>query len=207
MALRVEPWASALIALAVISVGSPSGATPAPAEPATVIADIDLAQPFHARSPWRLTITQGPEAADPDLPGQTVPGAVTICLRKRDSNDCADLPPPPAPMNDPYWSPHYLDDARVVHSGAGGPLLLLLRLASIHSGDGDQAVFTRLLAYRPAQDQFEPVYAHMTGRNNNQDVRFIASGKLAGAVVSVEPTETAPFVYWVTVDRPDTEGL
>jgi len=89
------------------------------------------------------------------------------------------MPQPPTPIQHDAWEPHYLNQARIVYpSGRTGRPLLLLQTASIHSGDGDQAVFTQLLAYDRSRDRFEQVYGHQTGHNNNQDVRFIASGPL-----------------------------
>jgi hypothetical protein len=86
----------------------------------------------------------------------------------------------------------------------GGPSkapLLLIQTASEHSGDGDQAIYTQLLAYRTKTDTFAPVYAHQTGHNNNQEVRFITSGPLMGAVISAEPTQDRPYAFWITVSR------
>ena len=63
----------------------------------------------------------------------------------------------------------------------GGPAkapLLLVQTASLHSGDGDQAIYTQLLAYRAGADKFAPVYAHETGRNNNQEVPLSPRGPL-----------------------------
>lgn len=78
---------------------------------------------------------------------------------------------------------------------------MLLRTTNLPSGDGNQAVFTQLLAYRRQSDRFERVYAYQVGKNNNQEVRFIASGPLAGDVISAEPTSDAPFGFWIAVSR------
>lgn len=71
--------------------------------------------------------------------------------------------------------------------------------ASLHNGNGNQLVLTQALAYQTASDRFERVYEHATGRNNNQEVRYIEAGPLAGDVISVDPADTAPFGYWVAV--------
>jgi hypothetical protein len=50
-------------------------------------------------------------------------------------------------------------------------------------------------------DQFTRIYGRTTGRNNNQDVRFMSSGPLAGGVISAEPTKNSPYAFWITVNR------
>ncbi len=85
------------------------------------------------------------------------------------------------------------------HGASGQPLLLLVT-ASLHSGDGDQLVLTQVMAYRRGPDRFVKAYEHWTGTNNNQEVRFMPAGPLAGDIIAVEPTDTAPFGYWVTVN-------
>jgi len=72
----------------------------------------------------------------------------------------------------------------------------------VYSGDGDQLVLTQLLGYRRRTDTVIRVYANRTGHNNDQEVRFIESGPLKGDIIAVEPTEKAPFVFWVTVNAP-----
>ena len=203
---------AATILLSIICLVSPRAAPPSPSP----IVEIDLSKPFNTRSPWRLLATQEPgvfEPVDPALigsirkgyTGSTVPGLIHLCLRKDATAPCdpglVAMPQRPAPVQFYAWEPHYLNHAELVypHGPAGLPLLLL-QTASDHSGDGDQAVFTQLLAYNRAHDRFAPIYAHVTGRNNNQEVRFIAAGLLHGSVISVEPTSDAPFDYWVTVD-------
>jgi hypothetical protein len=186
------------------------------ARPPSAKVEIDLVRPFHARSPWRFVATQEPavfEPVDPALigsipkgfTGSWTPGVIRLCLRVSPTASCApDLvamaqPPPPIRYSD--WEPHYLNQAQLVYPrGKTAPPLLLLQTASAHSGDGDQAVYTQLLAYSRARDRFAQVYAHVTARNENEEVRFIKSGPLKGDVISVEPTSDPPYGYWVTVD-------
>ena len=104
--------------------------------------------------------------------------------------------------NSDFTDPHYLEAARIEPPGATArQALLLVRAASLHSINGDQAVGTQVLAYDRAADSFRIVYAKVVGRNNNQDVRYIERGPLAGLIVSAEPTGDAPFGYWITVSR------
>ena len=161
------------------------------------MARIRLTKPFNARSDWRLVVTQGPAAVD--YGDNPAPGALHLCFEKGPDDAClADPAGMPGTPGD--WDPHYLSVAEPVYPrGAAAPPLLLIVTASMHSGDGDQLVVTQLLKYDRARDTFERVYAHSTGRNNNEQDRFIAAGPLRGDIVSVAPTEGAPYGYWVEV--------
>ncbi len=186
------------------------------ASPRSQIAEIDLLKPFDTLSPWRFVVTQDAavfEPVDPALigsipkgfTGSEIPGAVHLCLQPGFKTPCdpalVAMPQPPAPFSYSDWEPHYLNTAEVVYPrGRAAPPLLLLQTASLHGGDGNQAVFTQLLRYNRATDRFEEVYAQVTGRNNNQVVRFVVSGPLQGDVIYVEPTIDSPFAYWVTVN-------
>ena len=164
---------------------------------------VDLAGAFGARSAWRLTVSQGPQVKDAG--GNQAPGVLTFCLRRGDSGPCD-----PAlrqalrtTSGDQFDQPHYLNWVRIVRPhGASGAPLLLVQTASVHAGDGDQVVLTQALAYAPDTDRFVRVYEHDTGANNNQEVRFIASGPLRGDIVAVDPTQDAPFGFWVAVSAP-----
>lgn len=209
VAKRILPRASwcASLAIALAGLASNGLTVEAAPRPSALIADIDLSRPFGARSAWRLIVTQGTPVEDPNYPGEKAPGVVDLCLQKAAAAPCDGrliaMPRPPASLPADVWEPHFLSTAQVVYPrGASAPPLLLVRTASRRSGDGDQAIFTQLLAYRPANDQFVQVYAHVTGHNNNQEVRFVASGPLRGSVVSAEPTEDRPFGFWISVNRP-----
>jgi hypothetical protein len=186
------------------------------ARPASAKVEIDLFKPFHTRSPWRFVATQDPAVFQPVDPaligsipkgftGSWAPGVMHLCLRVSPTASCAPdlvaMPQPPAPLTYSDWEPHYLNQAQLVFPRRRtAPPLLLLQTAGMHSGDGDQAVYTQLLAYSRARDRFGQVYAHVTGRNNNEEVRFIKSGPLRGDVISVEPAINRPYGYWITVD-------
>ena len=193
-------WVSGCLCLCLGLFGSNAAqcATAAPSE----IAHIDLAKPFHTRSPWRLIATQGPAVVDwGDSPA---PGAVRLCLKKSPNAPCTSYPVPMPPPESKAWSdePHYLDVAKPVYpAGTSAPPLLLIVTASLHAGDGGQLVVTQLLAYRSASDVFERIYVHATGTNNNEEVRFVPAGPLEGAVISAEPTDNAPYAYWIEVDK------
>lgn len=176
----------------------------------TVISNVALSGPFATRSAWRFTATQGPDIDDPvGAPGDTAPGAISLCLGRGASSACDPQLLGRIPTNSPddlFSEVHFLDDARIVHDAAGRPLLLV-RTASVHSGDGDQLILTQALAYRRSADQFVRVYSDTTGRNRNEEVRFIETGALKGDIISAEPTENAPFGFWIVVNRPDSADV
>jgi hypothetical protein len=168
---------------------------------------IDLSKAFATRSPWRFTAVQGPEVDDPvgAGPKDLIPGKLALCISKDGGRSCDPdfgriLRVPQG--DDMFTAPHYLQAAEIVHPrGAAGAPLLLVRVASTYSGDGDQRIATQVLAYDRAQDRFAAIYDRRTGRNNNEEIRYIADGPLRGAIVEAEPTGNAPYGFRVTVSR------
>ena len=198
-------WATiGALAVAAMSAVATPAALAAPA-PSTVIANLDLGKPFGARSAWRLIATEGPPITDPIVGDDTIPGSISLCLTKTTPAQCAPLADMPSaqPGADSLFSvPHYLNNTQIVHPrGPSAKPLLLVQTASMLSGDGDQAVVTRLLVYQRAADKFAPIYEHTTGHNNNQEVRYVAAGPLMGDVIAVEPTQDKPYGFWVTVSQ------
>ena len=55
--------------------------------------------------------------------------------------------------------------------------------------------------YDRGADRFVRVFLNLTGRNNNQNTRFVESGPLQGDVIVDVPTENAPYGYWIEVYR------
>lgn len=193
-----------ILPLALIAGGAAASAAPSLGD--RQIASIDLSKPFAARSPWRFTATQGPTVDDPTEIQGPIPGAIRLCLSKDGGRSCGaqfDGALHVWEGDDPFDVPHYLNAAQIIYPrGAGGRPLLLVALASQHSDNGDQRVATVVLSYSATADRFTRVYAQATGRNNNQEIRYIANGALQGAIVFAEPTENAPFGFWITVSRP-----
>lgn len=191
----------AAIAAIVSFFGSAGSAAPAATK---TISAIDLTKPFGARSAWRFTATQGPDQPDPDE--GPIPGIITLCLKRAADRACspalAQMAPPPDSSYASMWEPRQLFVARIVYPrGRSAPPLLLIRTGGSIGFDGSQPIFTQLLAYRRDQDRFESVFSQMVGRNTNPEVRFVETGPLRGDVVVAEPTENAPFGYWITVNR------
>ncbi len=166
---------------------------------------LELQKPFNTRSPWRLIVSEGPPTKD--YGDNDAPGALTLYLQTGPSGDCLKEPVTPslrpATPDDPAaWEPHYLRTAKVVYlDGQSAAPLLLLVTGSLHAANGDQIVYTELLAYDSSSDAFARVYENRTGQNNNQETRFITDGPLRGSVISAEPQQGAPFGYWIVVSK------
>ncbi len=172
-----------------------------------VVSSIDLSKPFGTRSAWRFIASQGPGEPDRSGAGDSGPGVIYPCITPDNARTC--LPDTDTALRlakdaDGFSAPHFLLDAGIVH--ASNRALLLLKLGSIQADDGDQVQGTQIYAYDQGKDRFALVYAHRTGRNNNQEVRFIADGPLQGDIISVDPTRDAPFGYWVSVNSLAAQG-
>ena len=114
----------------------------------------------------------------------------------------------PSPDYAAAWEPHYLRTAKVVYPrGRKAAPLLLIVTGSLNSGDGDQIVATQLVRYVPARDAFQRVFAQSTGRNNNEEIRFVTDGPLMGSVIIAEPQEHLPYGYWIVVNKATPTGL
>jgi hypothetical protein len=194
-------WALALIAAA--------SASAALCDPAPPTSPIDLAKPFHTRSPWRLTYQHGPQTED--FGGNPAPGALSFCLQKTPASPCLSaavsaMPPQSDKWSVP-WEAHYLEAASPIYpQGPGTAPLLQIVTSSLHAGDGGQVRVLQILKYDRAADSFGRVYFHSTGSNNNQEMRVVADGPLRGAVISADPTENAPYGFWIAVNQLTPQG-
>jgi hypothetical protein len=171
-----------------------------------VISNIDLSRPFATREAWRFIATQGPPVpGDETASGDGEPGRIKLCLRAAPSAPCDpqlqnDVTAASADDNT-YTQPHYLKAVKIVYPrGPADQPLLFVQTASVYSGDSDQLVSTQMLAYESSQNRFVRIYQYTTARNRNQEVRYIDSGGLKGDIISVDPTENAPYGYWVVVN-------
>jgi hypothetical protein len=196
------------LAVALVLAGQGTQAAPhrSPEEPAAARA-IDLRKAFGARSPWTFTASQGPDIADPvlDEPEAKVPGALRLCISRDHGETCAPALDGVLTVQgrpDLFSQAHYLSDSRVVFPAANAPILFL-QTGSLQSMNGDQRIATVALGYDRAKDVFFVAYEKRVGHNNNQEVRYVAAGPLRGAIISAEPTQDAPFGFWITVNRID----
>jgi len=195
-----------LIAAALVLAGSGGQAAPAaPPQGSLAARTIDLAKAFGTRSHWTFTTPQGPDIIDPimDEPDAKVPGEIRLCISKDHGRTCSPVLDGALTVRgqpDTFSEVHYLNDARIVFPAATTPILLL-QAGSLQSMNGDQRIATVALGYDRTNDKFFVAYERRTGHNNNQEVRYIAQGPIRGAIVSAEPTEDAPFGFWMTVNR------
>ena len=203
MTLKVAIGVSVLLGSALLT---GAVAAPAPLRPqsTSTLSSIELSKPFGARPGWRFSASQGPEISDP-LRDATdkAPGVIRLCLSPDTGRTCRpsfDRLLAIEDKDDLFSQPHYLEDARIVHPRPNLPVLLI-QAASLHSGDGDQRVATTALIYDHASDAFIPVYEKQTGRNNNQEIRYVETEPLRGAIISAEPTNTRPFGFWIAINR------
>lgn len=192
--------AQAVVALALVTTFAGQSTT------SSVISSIDLSKPFSTREAWRFIATQGPPVSEDDTAsGGEEPGQIQLCLRASPSAPCdpqlLNALGAASSADDFFTQPHYLNSVKIVypHGSADQPVLFV-QTASMHSGDGNQAVLTQLLAYDNSQSRFLRIYQYTTGKNNNEEVRYISSGRLKGDIISVDPTGKAPYAYWVTVN-------
>jgi len=171
-----------------------------------VISNIDLSRPFSTHEAWRFIATQGPPlSGDDTASGGEEPGRIQLCLRATPSAPCN-----PQLLNalrtassakDDFTQPHYLNAVKIVFPrGRADQPLLFVQTASLHAGNSSQLVLTQVLAYENSQNRFTRIYQYTTGTNNNDEVRYISSGRLKGDIISVVPTENAPYGYWVIVN-------
>ena len=165
---------------------------------------MDLSQPFNTRSAWHFTASQGAEISDPPAGMEDkAPGLIRLCISADEGRSCKpnlDGLLLPSTGTDHFSDVHYLDNARIVRP-RDDEALLLVRVSSLHGANGDQRTATAALAYDREQDGFTPVYEKQTGRNNNQEIRYIVGGPLQGAIISAEPTSDAPFAFWITISK------
>jgi hypothetical protein len=172
----------------------------------TEISNIDLSRPFSTIEPWRFIANQGPPVSgEATASGDEQPGSIQLCLQATPSAPCDPLLLnallAASSENVDFAQPHYLNVAKIVYPrGSADRPLLFVQTASLHSANGNQVVLTQVLTYEKPQNRFVRVYQYTTGRNNNEEVRYIETGKLRGDIVSVEPTGNAPYGYWVTVN-------
>lgn len=169
-------------------------------------APVDLSRALGLPAGWQLLSRQGPSTEDPG--GNQAPGELHLCITSDGGRTCRpglDDLLHRAGTSSAFDTIHYLEAVRIVRA-APDRALLWVQAASLHGGNGDQLVGRAALRYDPAGQRFVIVYRRVTGRNNNQDVRFIGTGPLRGAIVSAEPTQDAPFAFWITVDRPGSGG-
>ena len=164
-----------------------------------VVSHIDLTEPFGTATQWTFVAVQ--DGGHP-IPEFEVHGPIFLCLVKAASPDCAQH----------FYQqaddmPHNLFAGRVVYANQNkSSPLLFLKVCGEAGGNGNCWVATALYMYDKGADRFNRVFLNLTGRNNNEDARFVESGPLEGDVIVDDPTENAPYTYWIEVYRAGVSG-
>lgn len=203
--MRSQSWMAQAVVASVFTLALTTFVTAQSITP-SVISNIDLSKPFSTREAWRFIASQGPPVSGDDTAsGGDEPGDIQLCLRAAPTAPCdpqlQNALRAATSANDSFTQPHYLKAVKIVypHGRADKPLLFV-QTGSLHSGDGDQLVLTQVLAYKSSQSGFVRIYQYSMGTNENEEVRYIDSGRLKGYIISADPTENAPYGYWVTVN-------
>lgn len=101
---------------------------------------------------------------------------------------------------------HLLASSIVYASGDEAEPLSLVKVCTAENFNGNCGVATALYRYDRPTDSFNRVFLNLTGRNNNEETRFVQRGPLEGDVIVVYPTEHAPYTHWVEVCRTSQSG-
>lgn len=171
----------------------------------SVVSHIDLKEPFGTETQWTFVVVRDGGQPAEDFEAH---GPIFLCLVKAASPDCA-LHLYQQVRSDMPWfdTPYHLFAGRVVYANQNKSIpLLFVKVCGAVSGDGDCAIATALYKYDKGADRFIGVFQNLTGRNNNQATRFVESGPLQGDVIVNNPTENAPYTYWIEVYRAGDSG-
>ncbi len=175
-----------------------------------IIEHISLTKPFETTSRWTIVVGKEPDksASTTNAYGETI-GALSVCFVKNDIPDCSEKYREQNISNAPGDRPFYeLLGSEIVYSGvAKTQPLLMLKVCTMAGGNGNCGISTFLFDYDRETDNFRLVFSNITGKNNNQETRFVDTGLLQGKVVAVYPTENAPFGYYVEVYKKNSVGM
>jgi hypothetical protein len=170
-----------------------------------VVSHIDLTEPFGTVTQWTLVVVQDDGQPAEDFEDH---GPIFLCLVKGANPDCALHLYQQVRSEMPWFdTPYHLFAGSVVYASRNkSNPLLFLKVCGAASGDGDCEIATALYEYDKRTDRFIRVFLNLTGRNNNQATRFVESGPLQGYVIVDNPTENAPYTYWIELYRAEDSG-
>ncbi len=170
-----------------------------------VISHIDLTQPFATTSRWTFVAVQEGGKSPTEWEDQQ---PIHVCLVKADKPDCSEKFYRQSGNEDPWFdTPYHLSAAKVVYANQNkSNPLLFLQLCGAEGFNGNCGIATALYRYDKRADRFVRVFLNLTGRNNNENTRFVESGPLQGDVIADVPTENAPYAYWIEVYRANESG-
>lgn len=173
-----------------------------------VISHIDLTMSFKATSQWTLVVVEDDNPSPQQLATVEDHGPVIVCMVKVITPNCSGkFYRPVASEGSSFDRPFHLLSDKVVFASRGESRpLLLVKLCGAEGANGDCAIATALYKYDKRADSFLRVFLNVTGRNNNQDTRFVERGSLQGDVIVDYPTDHAPYTYWIEVYGPGKLG-
>lgn len=125
--------------------------------------------------------------------------AIADCGQKFYQQNSKDQQGPDSPY-------HFLGEGVVYASRNKSNPLLFVQVCTSEMFDGNCGVATALYKYDKQTDHFNRVFLNVTGRNNNEETRFVDSGPIQGDVIVNYPTQSAPYTYWVEVYRAAKSG-
>jgi hypothetical protein len=169
-----------------------------------VISHIDLTEPFGTVTQWTLVVVQ--EAGQPPTEIEDH-GPIRLCLVKATSPDCSENFYQKLGNEQPFDLPYHLFASGVVYASQNkSSPVLFIKVCGAESFNGNCGIATALYKYDKRADHFIRVFLNMTGRNNNEDTRFVERGQLQGDVIVAYPTENAPYTYWIEDYRAGESG-
>jgi hypothetical protein len=172
---------------------------------AKVVSHIDLTEPFGTVTQWTFVAVQDDGKPSDEFEDH---GPIFLCFVRAGSPDCALHLYRDVRSDGPWFdTPYQLLAGRVVYANQNkSSPLLFVKVCGAAGGNGNCGIAAALYSYDKGTDRFVRVFLNLTGRNNNQDTRFVESGPLQGDVIVNNPTENAPYAYWIEVFRAGDSG-
>ena len=170
-----------------------------------VISHIDLTQPFATTTQWTFVAVQEGGKSPTEWEDQQ---PIHVCLVKANDPNCSEKFYKQSGKEDPWFdTPYHHSATKVVYAkqNKSNPLLFL-QLCGAEGINGNCGIATALYRYDNGADRFVRVFLNLTGRNNNENTRFVESGPLQGDLIADVPTENAPYAYWIEVYRANESG-
>ena len=164
-----------------------------------IVDHLDLTRPFATQTQWTFVVATLP-GSFVDAVGDTIDhGTLAVCFVEKLNPHC-EYARLGATSSSWLSTADSLSSADVVFASVGhADPLLLVKTRSQGGADGSHSIYTQVYMFDRTSNQFKAVFSNETGSNNNQQTRFIEDGPLRGDIIVDEPTESAPFKYWVSV--------
>lgn len=165
-----------------------------------VISRLDLTRSFRTSNQWTVVVVEE-SVPTSKAPAMEDHGPIFVCFVKADTPNCSErFYQPSGNEHGGLEMPMHFLANRVVFAGRGKTRpRLLISLCGAELFDGNCGVATALYRYEKRTGTFFRVFLNVTGRNNNEETRFVEHGPLRGDVIVNSPTEHAPYTYWMEV--------